>query len=303
VAEGVIPTVGRDARDGSLVMGSERSPVIPKSVWKRRLHDATNWGKPVLRAFVGPTSFTYPKSPYAVRDTISTIVADTPDAVILDFFAGSGTTLHATCMLNAADGGRRRSILVTNNEVGVAEAGRLASEGHHRGDIAWEGRGIYELVTRPRCEAVVTGARADGSPVEGTYDDGTPYSDGFEENVQFLELTYLDPDEVELDLAFARIAPLLWLRAGATGPILEDRRDGKGDERPFAWTERYGVLFDPDRWRAFVENLPDEATTAFVVTDSQATFAGVVAELPDHLDVVRLYESYLTTFRFDSSSI
>ena len=59
------------------------------------------------------------------------------------------------------------------------------------------------------------------------------------------------------------------------------------------------MLFNPDRWRSFVEKLPASATTAFVVTDSQAIFAGVTAELPDHVEVVRLYENYLTTFRIN----
>ena len=48
---------------------------------------------------------------------------------------------------------------------------------------------------------------------------------------------------------------------------------------------------------------PGSATTAFVVTDSQATFAGIAAELPDHVDVVRLYENYLTTFRIDAGGL
>lgn len=59
------------------------------------------------------------------------------------------------------------------------------------------------------------------------------------------------------------------------------------------------MLFNSDRWRVFVEKLPATATTAFVVTDSQATFAGIAAELPDRLDVVRLYENYLSTFRIN----
>lgn len=301
VAEGVIPKLGRDERDGSLLLGSERRPVIPKSVWKRRLHDATNWGSPILRAFVGPNPFTYPKSPYAVRDTLSTVVADKPDAVILDFFAGSGTTLQATCMLNAADGGRRQSILVTNNEVGEADANRLEADGHHPGDPEWEARGIYQLVTRPRCEAVVSGVRSDGGAVEGSYEDGTLYSEGFAENVEFLELTYQDAGRIELDLAFNAIAPLLWLRAGGSGPVISESVDAAKRRRPYAWTDRYGVLFNTDRWSSFVEKLPDSATTVFIVTDSMTTFAQICSELPSHIEAVRLYERYLTTFEIKTS--
>jgi hypothetical protein len=55
-------------------------------------------------------------------------------------------------------------------------------------------------------------------------------------------------------------------------------------------------LFNPDRWRTFVEKRRKSASTAFIVTDSQSTFAGIASELPGALDVVRLYENYLTTF-------
>lgn len=109
-------------------------------------------------------------------------------------------------------------------------------------------------------------------------------------------MTYLDADDVELDLVFNSIAPLLWLRAGGRGPILDECLDSARRRKPYAWTEQYGVLFNPDRWRSFVEKLPPSATTAFVVTDSPSIFAGVSSELPPSLDVVRLYENYLTTF-------
>lgn len=220
---------------------------------------------------------------------------------LLDFFGGSGTTAHAVARLNKQDGGRRQSIVVTNNEVSAAEADALRKQGHRPGDPEWEALGIFEHVTRPRITAAVTGVTPDGEPVKGDYKftDEFPMADGFEENVEFVELTYLDPDDVELDLAFAGVAPLLWLRAGAQGPVIDACVDAAGQRKRLEWTDRYGILFDADRWRAFVDERPASATTVFVVTDSQATFAGIAAELPDHLEVVRLYENYLTTFRID----
>ncbi|HMQ25032.1 MAG TPA: DNA methyltransferase [Acidimicrobiales bacterium] len=273
----------------------------PSTVWRESRHDAGAYGTSLLRALVPGRRFPFPKSLYAVEDTLRFFVADNPDAVVLDFFAGSGTTTHAVARLNRQDGGRRQSIVVTNNEVSAAEADALRKAGHRPGDPEWEALGIFEHITRPRITAAVTGVTPDGEPVKGDYKftDEFPMAEGFEENVEFAELVYLDPDDVELDLAFASVAPLLWLRAGATGPVIESRCDERGRERPFAWTERYGVLFDTDRWRAFVAERPDTATTAFIVTDSPATFAGVAADLPDSVDVVRLYENYLTTFRVD----
>ncbi len=111
-----------------------------------------------------PGLFPFPKSVFAVRDALAAVVHNRPDALIVDFFAGSGTTFNATCLLNAEDGGRRRSLLVTNNEVEASRARELAKSGLWRGDTGYDKWGIFELVTRPRCEAVVSGARPDGVP-------------------------------------------------------------------------------------------------------------------------------------------
>lgn len=61
--------------------------------------------------------FDYPK-PTQIMNTLLKVV---PAKTVLDFFAGSGTTLHATMQLNAEDGGHRKCILVTNNENGICE--------------------------------------------------------------------------------------------------------------------------------------------------------------------------------------
>ena len=108
-------------------------------------------------------------------------------------------------------------------------------------------------------------------------------AEGFKENVEFFELTYLDAEAVELDIAFNGIAPLLWLRASCHGPIIGESLDAARHRKPYVWTESYGVLFNPDRWRAFVGKRRESASTAFIVTDSQTTFAGVASELPEAL--------------------
>ena len=132
--------------------------------------------------------------------------------MVLDFFGGSGTTTHAVSRLNHQDGGRRQTILVTNNEVSAREAELLGRQGFQPGDYEWEELGIFEHITRPRIEAAITGHTADGEPVRGKYNfvDEFPMSEGLNENVEFLELTYLNADDVELDKSFNGIAPLLW---------------------------------------------------------------------------------------------
>jgi len=114
-------------------------------------------------------------------------------------------------------------------------------------------------------------------------------------NVAFLELRYLDADDVDLGHAFDDIAPLLWLRAGGQGPIAR-RIDDAGAKAPYVWTDHYGVLFDEDRWRSFVSARPESARAAFIVTYSPTVFAGIAAELPTSMDTVRLYDTYLSMF-------
>lgn len=271
---------------------------VPKTVWNRSSHNAGVHGSGMVSALLPGRSFPFPKSLYAVEDALRTAILARPHAIVLDFFAGSGTTAHAVARLNRQDGAHRQSISITNNEVSAEEAVRLRAEGSRPGDQAWEKLGIFENVTRPRVAAAITGKTPSGTNVEGQYRFGDEFSmaEGFEENVEFLELRYLDIEDVELDRAFEAVAPLLWLRAGATGEVIGRRCDDSGAPKQFDHSDRYGVLFDPDHWRAFVEKLPETVTSVFVVTDSPSVFASVAAELPPGVDVVRLYENYLSTF-------
>ena len=303
IRRGDIQVVGHGGRGQVLVEDSRQAVATPKTVWKRAAHIAGGGGgTQMLTSLLGDRNlFPFPKSVYAVEDSVRTCVGDKPDAVILDFFAGSGTTAHAVARLNRQDGGRRQTISITNNEVSADEALSLRAKGHAPGDPEWEALGIFERVTRPRIAAAVTGHTADGQPVKGDYKftDEFPMSEGFEENVEFFELTYQDAERVELDLAFEAVAPLLWLRAGAKGPIVTVTRDAAGRRSPYEFGETYAVLFNPDRWRSFVDRLSDEIRVAFIVTDSTTTFSTVAAELPGDVDAVRLYRNYLSTFEIN----
>src|SRR5699024_6471535 len=83
-----------------------------KTVWQDSRYDANNYGKQLLGELVPDNPFTFPKSVYAVYDCLYAVVGNKKDATILDFFAGSGSTAHATILLNKEDGGRRNYILV-----------------------------------------------------------------------------------------------------------------------------------------------------------------------------------------------
>src|SRR3546814_10219325 len=106
------------------------------------------------------------KSLYAVEDCLKLFIADQKQAVVLDFFAGSGTTAHAVMRLNRQDGGARQSISVTNNEVAAEEQNALRLAALRPGDADWEKWGICDYITKPRIAAAISGERADGGLVE-----------------------------------------------------------------------------------------------------------------------------------------
>lgn len=84
----------------------------PKSVWTGSKYDASSHGtKPLKELFNGEKVFSFPKSIYAVKDVIDLFTERGGDDIVLDFFAGSGTTAHAVLMLNGEDEGKRRFIL------------------------------------------------------------------------------------------------------------------------------------------------------------------------------------------------
>lgn len=94
----------------------------PKSFWDNPKFSASEHGTQILDKLLGVReAFQYPKSPYAVCECIK-VATDSKNAIILDFFAGSGTTAQAVMMLNKQDKGNREYILCTNNENKIAEA-------------------------------------------------------------------------------------------------------------------------------------------------------------------------------------
>lgn len=91
-------------------IGKKDRPV--KTVWTDTKYDSNAYGKQLLTELVPTTTFSFPKSLWTVYDCLHAITANRPSAIILDFFAGSGTTGHATIELNRRLGGNRKFILV-----------------------------------------------------------------------------------------------------------------------------------------------------------------------------------------------
>lgn len=168
IENGIATTTGFND-DGSIMASyKDTGTTPPKRVWNVQTHNAETFGTKILNEFIG-NRFNYPKSLYAVHDTLRFFIANKPNALIVDFFAGSGTTLHAVNLLNAEDGGNRRCIMVTNNEVSEDEENQLKAQGKTPADDEWKALGIARYVTWPRTVASITGKDVKGNAINGGY--------------------------------------------------------------------------------------------------------------------------------------
>lgn len=277
-----------------------------KTVWKRSRHDAGAYGSAMLKELLERTeAFSFPKSLYAVEDTILPLVRSKKNAVILDFFAGSGTTCHATCLMNWRDGGTRVSISVTNNEVSAELAGKLATAGHVLGDCPYESAGVANAVAWPRIKAALTGVAESGKALGGSYlgcDEkgvGRDFATGFSENIEYFRLDFLDPDEVARGDAFKAIVPILWMVAGCRG----EREDSKGSTPWFIPKHSpFAVLIQEKQFRSFREKLAErkDIEWVFLITDSEENFGQMRRTLGRKFECVQLYKSYLENFRINT---
>jgi adenine-specific DNA-methyltransferase len=103
---------------------------VPKTIWSGGEFDAGNYGNTLLINIIGKKLFDFPKSINLVQNSIKIVLKNKNDSILLDYFAGSGTTGHATIKLNREDGGNRKYILV---EMGT----------------------YFNTVTKPRIEKVI----------------------------------------------------------------------------------------------------------------------------------------------------
>lgn len=306
IARGEIEITGKD-ENGALILkfsdtvGRMKNPV---TVWNQRSHNAGAGGSNVLRALIPGRAFAFPKSLYAVFDSIRFVVANKPNALILDFFSGSGTTLHAVNLLNAEDGGHRRCIMVTNNEVSADEAKNLSAQGYQPGDPEWERLGIAHYVTWPRTVCSIEGHDVNGQPLKGNYLSDKPahslaMADGFKTNAVFFKLGFLDKNAVAVGRQFKELLSTLWMKAGAHGPcpVIED---GVPDMLILP-ENRMAILNDENCFGEFAKQLAahPEIDVVFLVTDYEAGFAAMTAALPGK-QTYQLYRDYLDNFRINA---
>ncbi len=299
-SDGVLITGRRS--DNSLILddGNYVRKSIPGTQWRINSHNALIGGTNVLKNIFKDNRFSYPKSLYAVHDAVRFFVANKPNALIVDFFAGSGTTLHAVNLLNAEDGGNRRCIMVTNNEVSGDEAKALTEKGVKPGDEEWNNLGIARYVTWPRTVCSIEGHDVNGNPLKGNYiGSDIPMADGFEANAAFFKLGFLDKTKVSLGMQFKELLSTLWMKAGAIGrcPVV----DASVPDMLVLPENKMAILNDENQFGVFAEKLAEhpEIDVVYLVTDYEGSFVAMSRELQGKT-VYQLYRDYLDNFRINA---
>lgn len=288
IDRGGIRIVGRDSITNvvNIEYASDDTRVI-KTIWHRSYHDAGAYGSDMVSSIVGQSrAFSFPKSLYSTRDAIMAVVRNNKNARIVDFFAGSGTTLHAVNLLNTEDGGNRRCILVTNNEVSVDEARDLQRSGYQPGDPEWEKHGICRAVTWPRTEFSIMGKRADGSPLTGEYFTNQTVTK--EESRSFYQLGFVDNPAGLTHSAKKQIVSVL---RGKDGKTQLPQTLVKSDSR-FIVSEKHSasILFDIDSADEWLDALEDQdhITDFYIVVKETAVFKEIKARVSDLIGPVNV---------------
>lgn len=269
-------------KDGGLdlFLASEFSP--PKTVWIAPELDAGGvYGSTFVENVVG-VKFPYPKSLYSTLRSIEPVLLKKPNSLVIDFFAGSGTTLNAVILLNANDGGRRSCILVTNNEVSAEEAETLRANGLQPGDAEWEAQGICRSVTWPRSKFTILGRRDDGTALSGEYPSGKTIEK--EKARSFTQIGFVDPADLNTP---AKKKQLVALINGLPQTLVKDPCTFIVSE-----DHKASVLFDIARTEDWMDALDgqEHITDFYIVTPTKRVFDDVKAQVQELLGPVLVPE-------------
>jgi adenine-specific DNA-methyltransferase len=243
--------------------------------WRKTTHDANSYGSQLIGAILPNQKFPFPKSIYSVFDVLKLFAASKKNALIIDFFAGSGTTLHAVNLLNAIDDGMRRCILVTNNEVSAEEADGLRTMGLQPGDVEWEELGICRSVTWPRSKFTILGRRNDGTLLTGDYLTGRTVDK--EKSRSFSQIGFVNAADVD---TVAKKKQVVALIDGLPQTLVKD-------PCPFIVSDDHkaSVLFDvsaADDWLQALDG-QEHITNFYIVTTTKRVFDALKEKVEEQL--------------------
>ncbi|HAT2040435.1 TPA: site-specific DNA-methyltransferase [Legionella pneumophila] len=145
-------TAELDKKSGAWDIIRKKTRFNYKSVWSGSRYSANSYGSRILNEIMGETNFLYPKSIFTVQDSIDASLKNLNKGLVLDYFAGSGTTAHAIINLNRSDNGTRKYILVEQGE-------------------------YFDTVTKPRIQKVIySSGWKNGKPLTCSQNSKTTYT-------------------------------------------------------------------------------------------------------------------------------
>lgn len=276
------------------------SGMKPFTLWDDPKYSSSTFGTNLISSLIGKNKFNYPKSLYSVEDCISICCRGKKDALILDFFAGSGTTLHAVLLMNKKDDGNRRCICVTNNELSSKEEESLIKNNVQPGDSRWEKLGIARFVTWPRILNCINGQDCNGKSLKGNYyDTDIAMSTGFNSNVAYFKLNFLDKNSIALGRQLKDLIPVLWMKSNCKG-VCPDNVDVSNDMLLFP-DNKFAVLVNENRFNDFhdkiIEN--DIYDYLYFITDSASGYREMISDFRKK-NTFQLYRDYLDNFRINT---
>ncbi len=244
----------------------------PKTMWIDPKYDASAHGTNLIAEILGKRNiFEYPKSLYAVIDSLKTIVRSNKNALVLDFFAGSGTTGHAVLELNKEDDGNRKFILCTNNE-----------------DNNGNGYKIAEDICYPRIKKVI----------EGYKNLKSEDVKGLGGNLKYFKTNFVDYDEPtdrnKIKLT-EQATEMLCVKEGTFEKVLDQK-----NFKIFKNTNHYtGIIFDQVAIPAFkkaIKNIKGKFSV-YIFSLGDETFDDEFKDIKQKVKLSPIPEAILRVYR------
>lgn len=239
--------------------------MLPYTIWDKSDYSASSMGTNLLKSMIGAKKFDYPKSLYAVIDSLK-VLSDKQDATFLDFFAGSGTTGHAVLELNKEDGGNRKFILCTNNE-----------------DNNGGGSKVAEDICYPRVKKVINGyGKIKGIPA----------------NLRYFKTSFVSKSNVSDDTKrelVARSTEMICVRENTFDELVNNKKYKIYKNNQIAT----GILFDLDSLVTLKKKLTEVGMTShiYVFSLTNDTYSEDFADLELKYELCAIPESILEVYR------
>jgi len=248
-------------KNGEIDIFRRKDTQKPRTVWIGQKYDASTFGSKIVNGLTG-TLFPFPKSIYNTKDCLECVIKQKKNALVLDYFAGSGTTGHAVALLNKEDNGSRQFILCTNNENGIARN-----------------------VCLPRIKKVIEGHKY--------YPDIT----GIPSNLRYFITEFVDAeptDKNKINLT-DKATEMLCLKEGTFDPVVRREKF-----KIFKNARHYtGIIYDQLSIPAFkkaIKNI-DGHLSVYIFSLGDDTFDEEFADLTHKVRIFPIPESILRVYR------